>query len=258
MLIYEIFETIKFQCDYTKLLNIVNSTEKLVIKNKPSIKNEIEYDKFGEYKELVKEFVRIFKNNFSDDQINNLLSNLETLSIKKEIPNKLFNFSTFNSLAYYNSLENEIVMETDDYKYIKNTLYHELLHVASRREKGNDYYCGFDIRNIIGIGLNEDYTEYLLEKYFKEEANYEKRANFLRIIENIIGEERLEELYFNADLPTFINELSKYTDKKEAIRLLYEYDALYNITYSNGLYTKVENKIEGLSKQKEKVKEYVI
>ena len=122
----------------------------------------------------------------------------------------------------------------------------------------NSKFCGFDIKNIIGIGINEDYTEYLLEKYFKEEPEYDRRAIFIQEIENLIGEDKLEEYYFNADLPSLIKELSKLSNKSEVIRLIYEYDALYNITYSNGLYNKVETKIDSLSKQKEKVKEYVL
>ena len=258
MLIYEIFEAIKFRCDYAKILGLINSSDKLVLKNKPDKQYYIDYNSFGSYKDIVKEFVKEFKYIFPKEQVNNLLSNLESLKIKTVIPNRTLVFSNYKSLATYNSKNNEIIVETNNEKHIKNTLYHELLHVASRRVKENEYYCGFDIKNIIGIGINEDYTEYLLEKYFKEEPEYDRRAIFIQEIENLIGEDKLEEIYFNADLPSLIKELSKITNKKEVIKLLYEYDALYNITYSNGLYYKVETKIDSLSKQKEKVKEYVL
>lgn len=258
MLIYEIFEAIKFRCDYNKIIKLLNTSDKLVLKNKPNHTYNINYNNFGEYEYIVREFVNRFKTIFNEEQVNNLLANLETLQINKEIPEQKFVFSTYKSLAYYNSRKNEITVETDNDKYIKSTLFHELLHTASRRIKGNDYYCGFDIKNYIGTGINEDYTEYLIEKYFKDNPSYNRRAIFIHELEEVIGENKLEELYFNADLFSLIKELSILAPKDDIIKLIYDYDALYNITYSNALYNSVENKIDSLSKQKEKVKKYVL
>ena len=44
MLIYEIFEAIKFRCDYAKILGLINSSDKLVLKNKPDKQYYIDYN----------------------------------------------------------------------------------------------------------------------------------------------------------------------------------------------------------------------
>ena len=259
MLIYELFEDLKFNIDYQNISNAINKSNRLVLKNKPIKKDIIDFDKFGKYKNLVIEFVDIFEKKFDKDQINNMYENLKTLKITTNIP-KTKKLSNFISVGYYNSKDNEIVIETDDKNIIKYTMFHELLHMSSRRQKENDYYCGFNILNQIGKGINEDYTEYLLVKYFNKENDLNYRQRLMYNIESIVGEDKLEDLYFNSDLYSLIKELSKYGPKKEIIRLLYAYDSVYNMTYVNNLIMKLDKKMEKLEirKEKQKVKKYMI
>ena len=138
------------------------------------------------------------------------------------------------------------------------TIFHELLHMASTRIKDGKDYCGFDLDSIIGTGINENYTDYLLEKYFIKEQEYDRKRLLLDELELIVGEEKLEDMYFKADLPSLIKELSKYNETKDVIKLIYDYDSLYNVIYGNNLVNKIEHKMDRILKQKVKVKNNMI
>ena len=258
MLIYELFESIKFNCDYNKILDLIDETNGLVLKKNTKDKIDIDYNKFGKYKDLVIEFVATFYKSFNEEQTNNMLRNLSTLKIVTATPLEKVSILGLTSMGFYDSTENIITLITSNKKYIKETLFHELLHMASTVSKEDNKYCGFDLDNVIGTGINEDYTEYLLEKYFNKESKYDRRSCLLQELLLVVGEKKTEELYFKADLPSLINELAQYKDEKEVIKLIYDYDSLYNVTYANNLINKLEHKMDRILKQKVKVKNNMI
>ena len=145
---------------------------------------------------------------------------------------------TIKSLACYNHLGNWILV---DKKFVHKVLFHELFHVASSIKIKNDnntlLFSGFrQTKNdeTIGIGLNEGYTEILVKRYFKENNDlitYPIETSIAKSLEIIVESEKMEQLYFTADLKGLILELCKYIDKEEIMDFLTKLDFLYK--YSN-------------------------
>lgn len=251
-MVYKTIENMVFEWNYNKILEIVNSTDKIVLKNKPKDRYEIDYTSFGIYKDIVLEFVDIFKANFNEEKVDNMLKNLSTLKIRTELPRRRFFFRRLRSVGYYDSKENEIVIETDETEHIKETMFHELLHMASN----NDTISGFSNKKI-GRGLNEDYTEYLLKKYFSKKFNIYPRNVIFSLIEKMVGEEKMEELYFKSDIKGLIDSLSKYCDedKKEAIKIIFEYDTVFYLEFGYDFSKILEEKLKLLRETKEQENE---
>lgn len=124
------------------------------------------------------------------------------------------------SLAEYEPLKRRIVYGT---KYFKESIMHELFHVASTLVSKDTIFlglCQVDRSSGVsfGIGLTEGMTCLLDDKYFPDytELKHEvvgESYNVLKrlcyYIEMIYGSEFVEECYFNADLQSFIDVLSK-------------------------------------------------
>ena len=118
------------------------------------------------------------------------------------------------------------------------TIFHELLHMSSSYCSNNDMiHSGFSIKSLtnnlynIGIGLTEGYTEVLRDRYFhsdNERTFYEWQQTFSLLTECIVGKDKMENFYFNADLKGFLNELSKYNDPIDVINFL---KAVDDVTY---------------------------
>ena len=75
-----------------------------------------------------------------------------------------------------------------------------------------------------GCGLNEGYTELLNKRYFskckKDRGAYPEQQFIALGIEEIVGRERMESLYFDADLEGLVKELSQYASVEEIHELL--------------------------------------
>lgn len=133
------------------------------------------------------------------------------------------------------------------------TLFHELFHMASTRKKGKEIITGLSIGNIVGTGLDESYTEYMCEKYFNSNQEMYLTSRMYYIIkglENLVGEKQLEKYYLEGNLIGLINYLSKYIDKKEAIKLILEIDLLNKDIYSRRTYISVVSKIARITHQR--------
>ena len=185
---------------------------------------------FGKYNKYIESFIETFKNNFSEEQFDNMMYLLRNLKIKEQ--DVLINNQLIISLGHYDSYTNEIIL--NNYKdakekiNIKEVIYHELLHMASTRTISNGALTGFAIPDVLGSNLNEGYTEYLTRKYYTRGYKYvdsnENDVIIAKGIENIIGQEKMQKYYFNADLASIINELSEYSPRKEVIKLLFLID----------------------------------
>ena len=137
--------------------------------------------------------------------------------------------------AYYNCLNNSIIYE----KGIKDSvLPHELFHMASTIRKDNDLsiYSGFSQSTnlgdyeLIGTGLNEGYTQLLTERYFDvEKKSYPLEKLAALKLEEIIGKENMQIMYFDADLKGLIIKLSNYKDERQIIRFIYAMDDFKNL-----------------------------
>lgn len=154
-------------------------------------------------------------------------NNLSTLTINEYIENSIFSPNTSN----YNLKKNKIKLIN------KSDLYHELFHVASSYynpyinsiAKSGFYFNG------VGDGINEGYTELLVRRYFKKDKDsYPIESKIAYNLELIVGEMKMEKLYFKADFDGLINELSKYMNKDKVIYYIKIIDLIsMNIDYNH-------------------------
>lgn len=124
------------------------------------------------------------------------------------------------------------------YYALLKSIYHELMHSASSKFEGKKYLSGLSIRGgdvEYGVGINEAYTQYLTERYFKDKCSksYKVETSIIKPLEIIVGKDDLEGCYFNADLKTVLNKLGKYSTEKEINSFVENYDELLKLDYSN-------------------------
>ena len=106
--------------------------------------------------------------------------------------------------------------------------------MASSTFKGNIIYSGFRQHSsnlnctTIGIGLNEDYTELLTNRYFANEFDcsigYEYAAKIAEMVEKIVGKDKMENLYLTSNLYGLIKELNKYSNSFEIMKFISDTD----------------------------------
>ena len=195
--------------------------------------------RFGKYNDTIERFIKVFQKEFTEKQTKSMMYRLSHLEIVEKWI-KLDRIPFCVSLGCYSSKDNKITLKHYDNKKIpekaNDTLIHELLHMASTKTTKYGHVTGLEVPNIIGMNLNEGYTEYLTEKYFTRGMNYvyvdDKRIPIVKGIENLVGVKKMEEFYFNADLPGLILELERYASKEDILKLLYTLDHLSTPMYS--------------------------
>ena len=230
------------RCYLNKLIQITGT-----IKKKPDTVefdryNITRYLKFGEEtNSIVREFIRKLEEHSDQININTLYKNLKSIRITKsgsslfEKINKKLGLTT-SSGAYY-LISNTIHLNTDEDGNSKETVTHELLHLASTVKQGTTIFSGFSQWNPItdfeiGRGINEGTTEFLNCLLFGyEDSSYKELVYIVRGIANLIGTDKLMELYFNNDLKKLEEEISKYSSKEVARTLITGLDRLYNLRY---------------------------
>lgn len=195
-------------------------------------KERLEY--MPHHKEI-EEFAEILYKNFKGKDCNTFMKNLKDLYIKDGF---FVRRAGVKIGGMYNVRDNEMVIgEKSD------SIYHELFHMSSRKVDGALCFDGFGVGCIdglkrfkIGHGIDEGYTEYLTQKYCKakkirEEDGHKVGSYVYEVfvagkIEKIIGEEKMQSLYLNANLKGLIDELSKYSTKEKTINILQKLDFL--------------------------------
>lgn len=196
-----------------------------------------EYLGFKNYNEIILEFESLLKENFdSHCDISSFYRNINDLIITEEKSTIITTIKRLlgrNAEGIYCPEENKMKLMSDNKG--KDVAFHELLHLASTKIKSEEdiVFTGFcqgqDFgEKITGLYINEGYTEYLNCKYFlqRDSIYYEGVKQVARGIEDIIGEKKMEELYFNSDLKGLIQELSKYTTEREVLNLIARMDSL--------------------------------
>ena len=142
------------------------------------------------------------------DNLNLLNNNIKFLKIKiKYIAPEIFllRFASGKYLIKKNKIE-----LIDFFK--DGSTNHELFHMATSfyNKKLKIAYSGFQQilfykNETIGYGLNEGYTDLLVNRYFKDKIqyrcySYEVCTFFAEKLEEIVGRTRMENFYLNADL----------------------------------------------------------
>lgn len=182
---------------------------------------------------IIKEFVTTLEEKSDKLNLFFMYDNLRSLKIIKA--NDSFKNYVMKYLIGWNGVyftgKNEIKLSENS----KTTFFHELFHMATSFKRYGIDYCGFSQFNkevgTIGTGINEGYTNLLVEHYFGlKNGTYENEVKIVRQIEDIIGRDTMERLYFKADLQGLIDEISKHTSLENAFTLVQKTDY---ITYIN-------------------------
>lgn len=227
----------------------IEKTDKIVmppelISNHTGInyKNIISY----EFSEEIAKFARIMTTNFSSENLVILYNNINDLKIEKiymnefleHIKNIIFKRGTKDlNVAGYNVFLNRVRIEEE---YVDIDMPHELFHMASSvydKEK-KVLYTGFvqtiikENRNI-GDGINEGYTEWMVAKYYDESilsdsTSYKYLCNVARNLDEIVGKDKMENLYLKANLKGLVEELVKYNSYDNVMHFISATDYLYH------------------------------
>ncbi len=188
--------------------------------------NKIVATKYGE--SIIK-FADVMIKNFPTEDLTNFYININDLKIrpkKFDIQNLILRS---NVAGEYSQSKNEITIEED---IAELTIYHELFHMASSIYKDGRYYSGFYqviLKQCIslGKGINEGYTQLLSKRYFPSSVSaYEYQVLIAEKLEQIIGREKMQSLYLNANLNGLIAELKQYISEDEIMKFISNTDFL--------------------------------
>lgn len=186
---------------------------------------------------LNKEVFRRFYDDLNKDRKKDMtffFNNLETIKIVDVPKSKGI---TSNAGAQYEMVGN--VIEIIDKNMFDSYIDHELLHMASsiKDEEGNTYSGFIQGRGEYGIGygIDEGYTALLDDRYFIHRTPYKEKYNYRTYqvvkflatrVEEFISREKMEDLYFTADLLSLIETLEKYTSEAETMQFIHNIDEI--------------------------------
>lgn len=201
--------------------------------------------KFDENNEIIEDFILTLEAKFSHCDLSSFYRNIKKLKIitrDKTLLEKLAELLKEKNVGDYTVGKNKIKVfkdEHDSENEKRNTINHELLHMASSRKGLLKSFCGFnkEIAGFeIGRGLNEGYTQVLNNRYFvreKYDRAYEKLQMIAIGIEQLVGPDKMQQLYFTNDLEGLIKELEKYATREEILSVLIKIDKLNTISPKN-------------------------
>ena len=164
--------------------------------------------------------------------VETLRENLKTLKIN--ITDEINN-------SYYHSIDNEIFCLPEDYK---NNITHELLHASTCITDGNGIHSGLMSgdwlsNTTLGLCINEGMTATMDNKLFgnytdtKEEYEssvYPFAKGIIEYLSILVPFSKIEECYFNSDLVSLIEELSKiYPNAGNIIKFLCDTDYVFRM-----------------------------
>ena len=216
--------------------------------------NSFNADKIAasKYKESILKYAEFMTKNFSPKDLINFYNNINSLEV--------YSNSLMRKIGIYRCDINIIYI--NDNIASNNAIFHELFHMSSSVFKENVIYSGFsqskiDMGNKIGVGLNEGYTDLLTQRYFgkhngKYRNPYAYEVEIARLVEEIVGKEKMESLYLNANLEGLIDELKKYMSEDEIMKFIYKMDFVtkYSGEKKIGLSRKkmINNSMQDISK----------
>lgn len=217
---------------------------------KLDINNYLHYE---QYNDTVLRFFETLETKLSHCKVNSFYHNIKNLTLKERLLTKKERLILGGTNGTYEPAKNIVTIfdrklqrvDTEIIKDREDNASHELIHMSSTYKKGPIILMGFQQsigkKNIVGKGLNEGYTERLNLKYFSH-RKISDAYPFLQLIsegiENIVGSEKMEQLYFSADLKGLTEELEKYCPKKQVASLIDKIDVCF--MYENEDYEKHE------------------
>lgn len=161
-------------------------------------------------------------------------NNLDTLEIKYIPPYKGI---CYDAAAQYSMDKNIIEVVCGD--RVDTFIDHELLHMASSTidEYGNIYSGFIQARGELGIGygLDEGYTSLLDDRYFLNRTEEKPQRNketycvvkyIAKLVEEFVGQDKMENLYFSANLLELIEFLAPYTSVEQSTQFIHDIDEI--------------------------------
>lgn len=198
-----------------------------------------------ESKPLGKELIKFRKNlyrRFNNQNLKLLNNNLASLKVKiKYIAPEILSLKFF--AGKYNMVKNKLTV----LKLFEGiTAIHEFFHIASSYYE-KDCKLGFsgfhqiifEKGEHIGLGLNEGYTELISRRYLGSEYSYvtyryDLCRFFAKKLEEIVGQDRMETFYLNADLYGLYAYLIKFDEGSNVATFITILDYLFQTaTYNN-------------------------
>ena len=207
-------------------------------------------------------FIDTLSNSLPKENLVNFYENIEDLKPDKseKFIKKVFSSLVSGSIkdnsnfcAYYNSRSNSLDVNSKiDNEFLDSCVLHELFHMSSRKKVNDEMYlCGFAISKTdgcFGRGISEGFTEYLRLRYFPSE-NF-SYSYFIMVVENLeklIGKEKMEHLYFNANLDGFVNELEKYDSRDNILKFVLDVDQLLDDDLEENNSLEIDNRLESVN-----------
>lgn len=185
----------------------------------------------SEFLKYVKEFKNIVIKNINPSNLTNFYNNINNLTITTANYDLLKKLFGKNLSATYNTKTNKIKLNSNGQE--NESIFHELFHMSSAVFKNNSLYAGFKQKIFnskfeIGTGINEGYTQLLTERYFSDKPNtkysYPYEKDIALQLEKIIGEDKMQKFYFNANLLGLINELEKFASRQDVFDFIANMD----------------------------------
>ena len=187
----------------------------------------------NKFNEHINNFIKFIEENSNAD-LKLFYENLKTLIIKEKRNFNTFLFIKTSVQGHYSAYINKISVLKDDNFY---SIYHELLHCASRKLIDDKLFVGFHkliyckkenlIIESIGTGITEGYTALLEDRYFSSlnhnnKKGYHIEKHICSFVEKIIEKDEMEKLYFSANPDGLIECLQNFSNEED-IRLFLSY-----------------------------------
>ena len=199
---------------------------------------EVSHENINYLKARINDFICIMASECKYFSKRTFLENFKTLKIKELTKDEIKELEKENRLKACSSCgsdDNLITLREMDYDHI----FHEFIHLASKKKDdvfNEGFYYYIEGTGYVGRGINEGYTEILRERYFDidlRETGYLYEYQMTKILELIIGAEKMEHIYFKGSLLILIRELSNYCSLEEAKQFIDDMDRMVFLIHEN-------------------------
>lgn len=175
-----------------------------------------------EDKGMILNFVNTLYSEFPIECLILLCNNLKTLKIR-DTNNKNRFFKSFVT-GTYDVKKNEVELRDCSFG---SPMYHELFHLSSSVIQNKIRFSGFS-QDSLGNGINEGYTQLLTERYFPNDTDvntvYPIQKRIMQAIEMIIGQKTMGQLYLQANLKGFIENMKSYASEEAIMKFVSDVD----------------------------------
>lgn len=222
-----------------------------------------------EMQEIINKIYASFESVISNESMQIIKRNIESIKVNSDWIKSL-NLCFKGAGGAYNPLshsikENYFLTKLNITNYIdgknlfQKIISHELMHAASSFKNGRQIITGFcqcyikPFMSVIGVGLNEGYTEVLSNRYIIDknlivngkDTGYKYERAVAELVELIVGKDKMINMYFHGDLEGLINELSKYQNEMLVKEFILDLDTITK-TYRDKTIIEKTNMINNL------------